>query len=487
MLLKELLENIEVHRIIGCTDIKISSIEFDSRRVTKNSLFICVNGFKTSGYLYIEEAINKGAVAIISEKEIKTDKVTVIQVKNVRSEMAKLANNFYGTPTLKLPVIGITGTNGKTSVTYMVKNILEFYGKNVGLIGTISNWIGNMQREAVRTTPEALDLQKIFSEMVKEKMDTCIMEVSSHALELGRVDESTYIIGVFTNLTPEHLDFHDNMNNYRNAKKKLFYKTTLCNIINVDDFHGKIIAEEVKGLKTPLLTFGIKEKADVYATNIITDINGVSFDLHTPIGTKSFYIKIPGIFTVYNIMPAILICYVLGLSLDEICVALNNMNGVPGRFEIIHEIKELAVIVDYAHTPDALENILKSTKEFAQNRIITVFGCGGDRDSTKRAVMGEIAGKYSDYTIITSDNPRTEDPEKITSMIEGGIKRVTDQYKIIVDRKCAIEYAIKIAEKKDIIIIAGKGHELTQTIGKDILPFDDRKVALEIARKEGLI
>jgi len=290
MLLKELLNNIEVEQIKGNTDIRISNVHFDSRLITKESLFICVDGFKTTGHIYIKDAINRGAIAIIVEKDIKIDNVTVIQVKNTRKVMAKLANNFYGDPTKKLPIIGITGTNGKTSVTYMVKNILEFYGKNVGLIGTISNWIGNIEIGAVRTTPEALDLQKIFSEMLKEKMDACIMEVSSHALELGRVEECTYIIGVFTNLTPDHLDFHNNMDNYRNAKKKLFYKTTLCNIINVDDFHGKIIADEIKELRTPILTFGINEKADIYATNINADIKGVSFDIHMPIGTKSVYV-----------------------------------------------------------------------------------------------------------------------------------------------------------------------------------------------------
>lgn len=487
MLLKELLNNIEVIKVKGKIDIEISDVHFDSRLVKKDSLFICIDGFKTTGHLYIRDAINRGAIAIITEKEIEIDEVTVIQVENARKIMALIANRFYEEPTKKLPVIGITGTNGKTSITYMVKSILEFHGKNVGLIGTISNWIGDIEREAIRTTPEALDLQKIFAEMIKEGIDTCIMEVSSHALELGRVEGCTYIIGVFTNLTPDHLDFHSNMDNYRNAKKKLFYKTTLCNIINVDDFHGKIIADEIKELRVPLLTFGIKEKANIYATNINVDIKGVHFDIHTPVGTRSIYVKIPGIFTVYNIMPAIVICYILGLSLDEICMGLNSMKGIPGRFEIIEEIKDFAVIVDYAHTPDALENILQSAKEFAKNRIITVFGCGGDRDITKRSVMGEISGRLSDYSVITSDNPRTEDPLKIIEMIESGIKKVTDKYKIVEDRKSAIKYAMKIAKNNDIIIIAGKGHEVTQTIGKDVLPFDDRKVAIEIAREEGLI
>jgi len=314
MFLKELLLNIELCEVKGNEDIEISNIQFDSRLTTKGSLFICVDGFKTTGHIYIQDAIDRGAVAIIVEKDIEIDDITVIQVKNTRKTMAQIAKNFYGNPTKQLPLIGVTGTNGKTSITYMIKNILEFYGKNVGLIGTISNWVGNVELEAERTTPEAIDLQKIFSEMLKEKIDTCIMEVSSHALELGRVEECKYIMGVFTNLTPDHLDFHGNMDNYRNAKKKLFYQTTLCNIINVDDFHGKIIADEIKELRTPLLTFGINEKADIYATNIKVDIKGVSFNINMPIGTRSVCVKIPGIFTVYNVMPAILICYILGLS-----------------------------------------------------------------------------------------------------------------------------------------------------------------------------
>lgn len=487
MLLKELLNDIKFTKVKGNINIDITDIHFDSRLVTKGSLFICVDGFKTTGHMYIEEAINKGAIAIVVDKDVEINNATIIKVKNTRKTMAKLAKNFYRNPTAKLPIIGVTGTNGKTSITYMIKSILEFYGNSIGVIGTISNWIGNKEVEAVRTTPEAPDLQKIFSQMVEEKVDACVMEVSSHALELGRVDACTYLIGVFTNLTPDHLDFHQNMDNYRNAKKKLFYKTTLCNIINVDDFHGKIIAKEIKDLRVPALTYAINEKADIYATNISTNIKGVSFDVHMPIGTRSVNVKIPGLFTVYNVMPVILICYFFGLSLDEICIALNSMKGIPGRFEIIDEIKDIAVIVDYAHTPDALENILMSAKKFSKNRIITVFGCGGDRDTSKRNVMGQISGSLSDYTIITSDNPRTEDPVKIIEMIEGGIKKVTNKYKSIIDRKSAIEYALKIAEKDDIIIIAGKGHETTQTIGKDVLPFDDRKIALEIARKEELI
>lgn len=487
MLLSELLKGIEIKSSKGDLKKEIKHVHFDSRFIKEGSLFICINGFKTTGYAYINDAINKGAIAIMVDRNIEIDNVTVIQVKNTRKSMAQIANIFYREPTKQLSLIGVTGTNGKTSITHIIKNILEYYGKRTGLIGTISNWIGDMEVKSVRTTPEALDLQNIFSEMVEKKVDACVMEVSSHALELERVEGCTYSIGVFTNLTPDHLDFHKNIDSYRNAKKKLFYKTRLCNIINTDDLHGNIIAEEIRELEVPLITYGINKKADIYATNIKRNIKGVEFDLNTPLGKKIINVKIPGLFTVYNVMPSIVVCYILGFSLDEIGIALNNMQGVPGRFEIIEEIKKISVIIDYAHTPNALENILKTAEEFKRNRIITVFGCGGDRDKTKRFSMGQISGEFSDYTIITSDNPRTENPLNIISMVETGIKKVTDKYIIIEDRKIAIESAIKMAEKDDIIIIAGKGHEDTQTIGNNVIPFDDRKVALEIARKEGLV
>lgn len=487
MLLKELIHNIELKKVTGDTNIEIKDIQYYSPLVTKGSLFVCVEGFKTDGQKYIQDAIDRGAVAIIVEKETALDGVTVVQVENTRRTMSLIANRFYNEPTKHLKLIGVTGTNGKTSITYMIRSILELYGKKIGLIGTICNWIGNKEIEAVRTTPEALDLQRILSQMLEQSIDICVMEVSSHALELGRVEDCVYSIGLFTNLSPDHLDFHITMENYRDAKKKLFYKTTLCNIINVDDLHGKIIIEEIKDLKTPLLTFGIKEKADIYATDINIDIKGVQFNLNMPNGKIPIYVKIPGLFTVYNVMAAAAVCYSLGITLDQISKALKNMEGVPGRFEIIREIEDFAVIVDYAHTPDALENVLQSAKAFAKNRIIIVFGCGGDRDTSKRSLMGEISGRLSDYTIITSDNPRTELPLNIMKMIEEGVKKVTDQYNMIEDRKMAIQYAIKMATKDDIVIIAGKGHETTQTIGEDVLPFDDRKIALQIAREEELI
>lgn len=487
MVLEELLKTISLKRVIGKTNIKIKDLQYYSPFVTKGSLFICIEGFKTDGHLYIQDAINNGAVAIVTEKEVKVDEITLIQVEDARRTMASLASRFYNEPTKDLRLVGVTGTNGKTSTTYMVKSILDFCGNRVGLIGTIANWIGDKEIEAIRTTPESLDLQRMFSQMLEESIDTCLMEVSSHALQLARVDKCTFSIGLFTNLSPEHLDFHANMEDYRETKKALFYKTNSYNIINIDDFHGRVIAQEIKDLKTPLLTFGIEEKADIYASDIDMDIRGVRFNINTPKGRIYADVKIPGIFTVYNVMAAVAVSYCLGLNMGKVEKALNNMEGIPGRFEVIKEIKDFAVIVDYAHTPDALENILKSAKMFAKNRIITVFGCGGNRDKNKRPVMGKISGILSDYTIITSDNPRMEEPINIMAEIEGGISKVTNKYTIIEDRKIAIQYAIKMATTNDIIIIAGKGHESTQIIGNKIIPFNDRKIALQIAREEKII
>lgn len=489
MLLKDMLKGIDIEEIIGSNEIKICNIVYDSRKVTFNSLFICIEGFKTDGHLYIEDALKKGAVAIILERniEIYIDGVTYVKVKDSRKAMGIIAKHFYGEPSNSLDLIGITGTNGKTSTTYMIKNILEVSGRRTGLIGTISNWIGDEKVDADRTTPESLDLQELFKKMLEVENDSCVMEVSSHSLELARVEGCNFKIGVFTNITPDHLDFHKTLDNYLNAKKKLFYKTSLCNVINIDDEGGKKILEDIKNLSTPILTYGLGKNADISAQNVVMTMKSVAFDLITPRYVEKIEINIPGMFTVYNTLAAIATCYSMNIDFKYIKEGLNSMKGVAGRMETVEEFSDFAVIVDYAHTPDALENVLKSIKEFTTNKLITVFGCGGDRDSMKRSVMGEIAGKYSDLSIITSDNPRTEDPMKILEMIEEGIKKTLAKYYVIEDRREAISVALKNAQKGDVILIAGKGHETYQIINDKVFEFDDKKVALEIAKEEGLI
>ncbi|MCC5912550.1 MAG: UDP-N-acetylmuramoyl-L-alanyl-D-glutamate--2,6-diaminopimelate ligase [Clostridiaceae bacterium] len=489
MLLKDLLKNIEIEEIKGNETIEITNIAYDSRRAKENGLFLCIEGFKTDGHLYIEGAIEKGAVAIVIKKDrqVRIDGVTVIKVKNTRKAMASIAKTFYGDPSSQMDLIGVTGTNGKTSTTYMIKQILEISGRKSGLVGTISNWIGDEKIETERTTPESLELQELFSKMVKAEVKGCAMEVSSHSLELQRVEGTEFKVGVFTNLTPEHLDFHETLEDYRNAKKKLFYKTGLCNIINIDDENGKIIAKEISGLEVPVLTYGIQEKADIFANNISLNMKSVAFDVITPKCKEHITLAIPGMFTVYNALAAIAACYSIGIDIKDIKKGLQEIKGVAGRLETVDEFEDFAVLVDYAHTPDALENVLKAVKYFTKNKLITIFGCGGDRDQSKRPIMGEISGKYSDLSIVTSDNPRTEDPNHIISMVEEGIRKTEGQYNIIENRKEAIRYALKKAVKGDIILIAGKGHETYQIIGDQVFDFDDKKVSIEVAREEGLI
>ncbi len=489
MKLQELIKNIEIEEISGEANSSIDEIYYNSQKVTSNSLFICIRGFKTDGHLFVKDAIKKGAVAILCEEKVDVDgeDVTVIRVRDTRKAMAKIANQFYNFPSNSLDLIGVTGTNGKTSVTYMIKSILEKSGKKPGLIGTIATLVGEEKIDSVRTTPESLDLQSLLRKMMEVGLDSCVMEVSSHSLDLERVEEIIYKVGIFTNLSPDHLDFHKDLISYRNAKKKLFYKTSLCNIINIDDADGSVIAEELRNINTPLYTYGINENADFIAKNIKINFKEVTFDVVGPGFNETITMGIPVKFAVYNALAAIVCCHSLKVPPIDIVEALKEFRGVPGRFEVVKEIENFSVIVDYAHTPDALENVLKAAGGFAKNRLITVFGCGGDRDQSKRAVMGEISGELSDLTIITSDNPRTEDPVRILEMVEEGICKTKGKYKIIEDRRDAIRVALNSATEGDIVIIAGKGHEKTQVIGDKVFTFDDRQVAIEIAREEGLI
>lgn len=487
VLLDKILQLIETEDVLGETNLEIDSIVYDSSRTEKNSMFVCIEGFNTDGHMYIKDAIEKGAVAIVVDRNVDIEDITIIIVKNTRKALAEIADIFYESPTKKINLIGVTGTNGKTSITYMIRNILLQDKRRVGLIGTISNWIGEQELDAVRTTPESIDLQYLFYEMIKSNMDSCAMEVSSHSLVLDRVEKCNFKIGIFSNLTVDHLDFHGSMENYREAKKLLFYKTSICNIINVDDPHGQKIIADITELSTPIITFGIDNEAQIKAKNIIMSIKDVVFDLVTPTFTTRVKMYTPGLFTVYNALAASSAAYALNVDKDIIVKGLLSLKGVPGRFESISEIKKFTVIVDYAHTPDALENVLNSIKLFREKRILTVFGCGGDRDKSKRSIMGEISGKLSDFTIITSDNPRTEDPKSIIMMIKEGIDKTEGEYLIEENRKEAIRFALKYADDGDIVIIVGKGHEKVQIIGEKIYPFDDKKVALEVAGEEGLL
>ena len=508
MLLEKLLKNVQKINIVGKTKIDIENISYDSRKIEKNDMFICIKGLEHDGHLFIEEAIEKGAVVIVVEagrkKEHKGNVLlcpskrtqqntkelclpTIVYVEDTRKAMAEIANNFYETPSAKMKIVGITGTNGKTSVSYMLMDILKKNGNKSGLIGTISYTTGKTKQTAMRTTPESIDLNRLLNDMVVNNMDSCVMEVSSHSLELDRVWGIHFNVGVFTNLSSDHLDFHGNLQNYKNAKKKLFTKTRQFNVINIDDEVGAEIAKEFDKLSTPVLTYGINSFANIYAKDIKLTNLSVEFDLITPTFNNRVRISTPGLFTVYNALAAISSAYALNISESAIIKGITSFRGVPGRFMRVQEFNEISVIVDYAHTPDGLLNVLNTVKGFKKNRIITVFGCGGDRDKKKRSVMGRIAGELSDLTIITSDNPRSEKAELIASMIEEGIKETDANYKVILNRKEAINYAIKYAKVGDTILIAGKGHETTQVIGEKTLYFNDAETAILVGREEGII
>lgn len=479
MKLEKVIEGLDVISIKGDINLDIANIEYDSRKVIEGTLFVCVKGFTVDGHKFIDSAIEKGAKAFLVEEDIDIQGYTFIRVENTRKSMAKVADNFCNHPSEKLGVIGVTGTNGKTSITTFLSEILKLNSNKVGLIGTIKIFDGEKEVSSNSTTPESVDLQKTFNNMLDNGCDYCAMEVSSHSLALNRVDETKFKLGLFTNLTPDHLDFHRDLDDYRDAKERLFYKTTLANIINIDDEGGKKIYENIKNLDTPCYTYGIDTKSDFMAKDIKIDAAGVSYRLITPTYEEVIFVPVPGRFTVYNTLAVIAACYMLDIPRGIFQEALRTTGGVAGRFEVVPNNKGINVIVDYAHTPDALENVLKTAKEFAKGNIITVFGCGGDRDKSKRPLMGKIGQEFSDICFVTSDNPRTEDPKLIIEDILKGLDQKNKNYRVVVDRKEAIEEAIKFAKKDDIVIIAGKGHENYQIIGKTKYHFDDKEIAKE--------
>ena len=484
MELKRILSGLENLKAKGNLDIDIRNIECDSRKVGPNTLFVAIKGYDVDGHDYVEEAINNGASAIIVEdlNKLRTVKqinsVTIIVTDDSRHALAICSCNFYDNPSRKFKLIGITGTKGKTTTTYMIKTLLEAQGKKVGLIGTIENFIGeDSLGESDRTTPESLELQRYFAQMVENKVEYVVMEVSSQALKLHRVDGCDFDVGIFTNFSKEHISEkeHADLEEYFNSKLKLF---DMCKIafVNIDDFRGTKVK---KYAKCEVKTYGIDNVCDLLAKDIT--ITNVGVDFKAKIGQRNERIKvdIPGRFSVYNSLAAISVAIYYGCSTETIKNALENIK-VPGRSELVPNNKELSIMIDYAHSPESLQNILQAVKTYTKGRVILVFGCGGDRDKTKRPVMGEIAGRIADYTIVTSDNPRTEDPEAIIKDIEKGISKTKGKYEIIVDRKEAIEKAIKMANKKDIVILAGKGHEPYQEINKVKYPFDERVIVKEI-------
>lgn len=485
MELRTILSGIEGIRAKADLSLNIDMIECDSRKIKQNGMFVAIKGFDIDGSLFIKQAIENGATTIVIEEGTKLQKTdikedtNIIMVPNTRLALAKMACNFYDNPSRKFKLIGVTGTKGKTTTTFMLKAILEKHGQKVGLIGTVANYIGSKNLgESSRTTPESLELQKLFNQMVEEKVDTVVMEVSSQSLKLHRVEGCAFDYAVFTNFSEDHISpkEHPDMEDYFNSKL-LLIKQAKTNFVNNDDFNVAKIKKILP--ECNVKTYGIDNEANLLAKDIT--VTNSSVDFKVKIGGKNERVKtgIPGRFSVYNSLAAIAIGENLGANAEEIKEALLEVR-VPGRSELVDNKKGLTIMIDYAHSPESLQSILNAVKSYTRGRVISVFGCGGDRDPGKRPVMGEISGKTADFTIITSDNPRTEEPEKIVKQIEEGITKTKGKYVAIVDRTEAIKHAIEIANKNDIIVLAGKGHETYQEIKGEKHPYDEREIIKNI-------
>lgn len=480
MKLKRIMRGINYSLIKGELDKEIRKIKYDSRKIDSNDLFVSIPGILDNGDNYIDEAIKNGAKVIITENPkltINADGITVLKVDNARTAMAEMAINYYNNPATKLKLIAVTGTNGKTTTTYFIKNILDNLGYKTGLIGTIENYIGTEHEASKRTTPESVDLQKLFCKMVKENVEYCIMEVSSHSLALNRVHGIKFDIAVFTNLTHEHLDFHKTMDNYYNTKYKLFKNSNLV-IVNADSEYSQRLINDLSKDKIKFTTFGIEKNAKykLLESNIKED------SLSYTMNNNLFKYNIPGRYNIYNSLGAACVLSELGIKMNIIAENM-NLKTVPGRYESLKEQLQSTfdVIIDFAHTPDGLKNLLTTVRGYNKRRIISVYGCGGDKDKSKRALLGKVGTDYSDIAIITSDNPRDESPMQIIRDIEAGIEK--ENYLIIENRREAIEKAISLAEDGDVVVLAGKGHETKQINMNNIIPFDERKIVKEIVKK----
>lgn len=477
MNLSELLKNVEVTDIIGNPQLSVTGVAYDSRTIKPGNLFVCISGFETDGHIYAPSAIEKGAAAVIAEKDLSELGVTCIIVKDSRRALAQLSANYYDHPYKKFGLIGITGTNGKTTTTYLVKSVLEAMGKKVGLIGTNQNMIGTEIIPTARTTPESLELMQLFAKMAEKEVDYVVMEVSSHSLALSRVSSCYFEVGAFTNITQDHLDFHKDMAEYLDAKGILF-SLAKNGVINADDSS----ADRLRQLSEceNLISYGINNDCDICASDIQLKEDGVYFTISYKGEKYNVELGIPGQFSVYNAMTALGCLAMAGIPMGQAVECLKKARGVKGRVELVETGKDYSVIIDYAHTPDGLLNVIETIRGFAKGRIITLFGCGGDRDKTKRPKMGKIASEMSDLSIVTSDNPRTEDPLSIIEDILPGVKEGKGEYVVIPNRFEAIEYALNNAKANDIILLAGKGHETYQILADRTITFDEREIVRKL-------
>jgi UDP-N-acetylmuramoyl-L-alanyl-D-glutamate--2,6-diaminopimelate ligase len=463
----------------GAAAVDIAGLAYDNRVVGPRDLFFCVRGFTRDGHEFASDAVTRGAAALVVDHMLDVD-IPQVVVDDVRRAMPPAAAAFYGDPTAELDLVGITGTNGKTTTAHLVRALLEADGRRSGLLGTVKSVIGGSEFTLARTTPEAIDLQRSFRSMRDAGDSACVMEVSSHALELGRVDASHFAVGVFTNLTQDHLDFHPTMEDYFQAKRKLFSEIGARQaVLNLDDSYGLRLATDPE-LASPI-TFALDHPGATYrADDVRTSLEGSRFTLHSPDGVTELSSPLRGRFNVSNVIAAFAAARAIGVPFDVAVAAVERAGQVPGRFETVDEGQRFAVLVDYAHTPDSLENVLSSARSLSDGRLHVVFGCGGDRDRKKRPLMGEIAARIADHVVVTSDNPRSEDPDAIIAEILIGIDRPVDHD---ADRRAAIFAAVADARDGDVIVIAGKGHEQGQEFaGGEKIPFDDVSVAREALR-----
>ncbi|TNF49701.1 UDP-N-acetylmuramoyl-L-alanyl-D-glutamate--2,6-diaminopimelate ligase [bacterium] len=472
MKLHEVMKDVPDIKIVGPDNIEVKDIRYDSRRVHPGDMFAAIPGENYDGAKFIGQAMNKGAQSFLTSPEVPAiEGYTAVQTQRVRLALALASRNFYERPSEKLKVIGITGTNGKTTTSYLLHGILDEAGVRAGLIGTVQYLVGGEVLSAARTTPESPDLNSLMTGMLSTGSQACILEVSSHAVALDRIAGMRMEVGVFTNLTRDHLDFHRDMEDYYRAKARLFLEEdTVHRAVNLDDSHGKRLVEEIG---EPVLTYGLKE-GDVRLNNeISTGEWGSRFALQTPWGELDVDTSLPGLFNVSNIMAAVCAAGLLDVEIHRIAEGIKKVQRVPGRFERVDRGQLFSAVVDYAHTPDALENLLENAGKLTLGRTIVVFGCGGDRDRAKRPLMGEVAERLADFVIVTSDNPRSEEPEAIIDDIMDGLHGKKGFVQRITDRREAIALAVGEAKQGDMVVVAGKGHENYQIVGKKVLPFSD--------------
>ena len=486
MKLSKLITNLDIKEINGDLNFNIKGIYHNSREIKRDYLFICIKGFAFDGHNFIDEAIDRGAVALVVEKEISPRPgITIIRVDDSRKALAILANQFYDFPSRRLKLIGVTGTNGKTTITYMLRAIFQEAGFKTGLLGTAQNIIGDNVSSSHMTTMESIDLQKTLKEMVEQKNDYVVMEVSSHALQLSRVEGCDFDTAIFTNISKEHFEIHKNFTNYLNTKKKLFLSLNKSQkkdskkfaVINVDEEQSK---DFIDCNKVNLITYGIEKEAEVRAREIKMDLKSSSFIVETPVGETEIFLNFNGKYNIYNALAAIATAITQGIPLNIIPRAFSKFYGAPGRYKLLEYGQNYTIIIDFAHNYHGLGSILGNLRNIASHKIITVFGHSGDKYNRVRVTIGEVLGTYSDYVVITADNPKSEDPSKIAQEIERGVKKTGKDYIIITDRVKAIEHALGRAEEGDILLIAGKGPENEQIYHNRVIHHNDEEVVRNI-------